>query len=144
MKIAVIDGQGGGLGKSIVEALRDSLPAEIEIIALGTNSLATGAMLRAGASVGATGENAICVTAPKVDIIIGPMGIIVANSMLGELTPAMATAIASSPARKFLIPTNRCNVHVVGYQRKPLTQVLQELVWDIKSYLDEQNAVPSL
>jgi len=143
MRVAVIDGQGGGLGRSIVEILKQSLPSDVEIIALGTNALATGAMLRAGASVGATGENAICVTAPKVDMIVGPIGIVVANSMLGELTPAMAAAIATSPAPKFLVPTNRCNLHVVGYRTKPLTQVLQELVCDIADYLGEQDVSPS-
>lgn len=142
MRIAVVDGQGGGLGKSVVEALRALLPSDVEIIALGTNALATGTMLRSGASAGATGENAICVNASKVDIIVGPIGIIMANSMLGELTPAMATAIATSPAQKFLIPTNRCNVRVVGYQPKPLTQVLQELTCEILEYLNGQETLP--
>ncbi|MBM7686750.1 MAG: hypothetical protein PWP07_2653 [Epulopiscium sp.] len=107
MRIAVIDGQGGGIGKSIVEKLRKELMEDIEIVALGTNSLATSFMMKAGANEGATGENAIVYNSSKVDIIIGAIGIIAANSMLGELTPTMAKAIAESPAKKVLLPLNR-------------------------------------
>jgi len=114
MRIAVVDGQGGGIGKSIVEKLKARFGSKIEIIALGTNVLATAAMLKAGADEGASGENAIVVNVPKVDIITGTVGIISANSMLGELSPAMALAIAESPAKKILIPLNRCNLHIVG------------------------------
>lgn len=131
MRIAVIDGQGGGLGKSIVETLRESLPEGTQILVLGTNAIATSAMLRAGADAGATGENAIVVNVRDVDAIVGPMGIVVPNSMMGELTPNMAQAISTSPAPKFLLPTNRCNLHVVGYESRPLTQVLDELVEEI-------------
>ncbi|HQJ37520.1 MAG TPA: DUF3842 family protein, partial [Bacillota bacterium] len=100
MRIAVIDGQGGGIGKAIVERFRQKLEDSVEIVALGTNSLATSLMLKAGADEGATGENAIIYNACKVDIILGPIGIISANSLLGELTPLMAKAIAESPAKK--------------------------------------------
>ena len=94
MRIAVIDGQGGGIGKVIVERLRKELPKNVNIIALGTNSASTILMLKAGAYEGATGENAIVFNSGKVDIIVGPIGIIVANTMMGELTPKMAVAIS--------------------------------------------------
>jgi len=100
MLVAVIDGQGGGIGRSVVEKLKNSLPGDIRIIALGTNSLATSNMLKAGANDGATGENAIVFNAARADFIIGAVGIISANSMLGELTPAIARAVAESPAKK--------------------------------------------
>src|SRR5690554_2831694 len=111
MRIAVIDGQGGGIGKLIVEKLKAKFGQKIEIIVLGTNALATAAMLKAGAEEGASGENAIVVNASKVDIIVGTVGILAANSMLGELSPAMALAIAESPAKKILIPLNKCNLY---------------------------------
>ncbi|MDR0905488.1 MAG: DUF3842 family protein [Oscillospiraceae bacterium] len=113
MRIAVIDGQGGGIGKSIVEKLKKELP-DAEILALGTNAIATATMLKAGADEGATGENAVVVNAPKVDLIVGVIGIISANAMLGELTPAIARAVSESPAQKILLPLNRCGIEVVG------------------------------
>ncbi|MDF2596896.1 MAG: hypothetical protein K0R69_3237 [Clostridia bacterium] len=112
MRIAVIDGQGGGIGKAIVGKLKETFGNSIEIIALGTNSLATSLMLKAGAAEGATGENAIIYNAAKVDIILGPIGIVCANALLGELTPLMAKAIAETPAKKVLIPLNKCNIMV--------------------------------
>ncbi len=132
MRIAVIDGQGGGIGKAIVERFRKAFDG-IEIIALGTNSLATSLMLKAGADEGATGENAIVYNAFKVDIILGPIGIISANSLLGELTPAMAKAIAESPAYKILIPLNRCHVMVAGVENKSLPNYIEDAVELVKS-----------
>lgn len=120
MQIAVVDGQGGGIGKAIIEKLRAELGDEITIVALGTNALATSLMLKAGASEGATGENAIVFTVPKVDIIIGSVAIIAASSILGELSPLMARAISESPAKKVLIPLNRCNIYVMGVTNEPL------------------------
>jgi len=114
MRIAVIDGQGGGLGKAIIERLKNIGEDGIKIIALGTNSIATANMIKTGAKDGATGENPIVYNAPRVDIIMGPIGIIVANSMLGELTPKMAEAITESSAEKILIPFNKCSVYVTG------------------------------
>ena len=128
MKIAVVDGQGGGIGKAIVERFRRAFEGKIEIIALGTNSLATSLMLKSGADEGATGENAIVYNAARVDIIVGPVGIISANALLGELTPLMANAIAESEAKKVLIPLNRCNVIVTGVENKPLPQYIDEAV----------------
>ena len=125
MRIAVVDGQGGGIGKCIIEKLRQSLGQEIEIIALGTN----------GASEGASGENAIVVNSFKADIIVGSVGIIAASSMMGELTPAMARAIAESPAQKILIPLNRCGLLVVGSKSIALPQYIDELVETVKAYM---------
>lgn len=120
MQIAVIDGQGGGIGKAIIERLRLELGDELPILALGTNALATSQMLRAGANEGATGENAIVFNAPKADVILGSIAVVAASSMLGELTPAMARAVAESPAKKVLIPLNHCNLYVVGVNSEPL------------------------
>jgi NAD(P)-dependent dehydrogenase (short-subunit alcohol dehydrogenase family) len=129
VKIAVIDGQGGGIGKSIVEKLKKELPKDAEILALGTNALATAAMLKAGADEGATGENAVVVNAPKMDLIVGVIGIISANAMLGELTPAIARAVSESPAQKILIPLNRCGIEVVGTPKNmQLPQLVDALV----------------
>lgn len=128
MRIAVIDGQGGGIGKAVVSKLRQVFEDRIGILALGTNSLATSLMLKSGAHEGATGENAIVFNASKVDIIIGPVAIICANSLLGELTPVMAKAIAESPAKKVLIPLNRCNLIVAGVETKPLPHYIDDAI----------------
>lgn len=112
-KITIIDGQGGKIGKTIVEQLKKAHP-EQEIYAIGTNALATAAMLKAGADYGATGENPCIVNAKDSDVIIGPIGIVFANALLGEITPAIATAIGSSKAYKILIPTNKCNHYIAG------------------------------
>ena len=112
-KITIIDGQGGKMGKTIVEQLKKQFPQQ-EILAVGTNSTATAAMLKAGADYGATGENPAIVNAQNSDIIVGPIGIVFANSLLGEITPAIATAIGTSSAYKILIPVNRCNHYIVG------------------------------
>jgi len=139
LRIAVIDGQGGGIGKAIVDKLRKELPEDTEIIALGTNSAATVLMLKAGANEGATGESAIVYNASRVDVIIGTIGIIVSNAMMGELTPAMATAISESPAKKILIPLNRCNIEVAGVKSEPLPHQIDSAVSMIKSLLQAQN-----
>lgn len=137
MRIAVIDGQGGGIGKAIVDRFRKEFQDKVEILALGTNSMATSLMLKAGANEGATGENAIMYNASKVDLILGPIGIICANSLLGELTPQMAKAIAESPAKKVLIPLNRCNVTVVGVENKPLPHYIEDAVEIVKGLRGE-------
>ena len=113
MKIVIIDGQGGRMGKAVIEQLKSSYP-ELELYAIGTNSIATSAMLKAGASYGATGENPVIVNARNSDLIIGPIGIVMADSLMGEITPKMAVAIGQSPAKKVLIPVNRCQHFVVG------------------------------
>lgn len=141
LRIAVVDGQGGGIGKAIVEKLKANVQ-EAEILALGTNSMATGQMIRAGADEGATGENAIVVNMTKVDVVVGVIGIIVANSMLGELTPAMSVAISGSPALKVLLPINRCNIHIVSVSDKAvnLSAHIDDAVKAIREYEKERRA----
>jgi NAD(P)-dependent dehydrogenase (short-subunit alcohol dehydrogenase family) len=124
MLIAVIDGQGGGVGKSIIEALLPKLGAQHTIIALGTNSLATAAMLKAGAHLGASGENAIIYNVMRANLIVGPLGILTADALLGEVSEKMAVAIGRSPAQKILIPTSRCGVNVVGLAEKSFSELI--------------------
>ncbi len=128
--IYVVDGQGGGLGKALVAELKNKLP-EQEVFALGTNSLATMAMIKAGADGGATGENAIvynCAEAEETDTIVGAIGIIVANSMHGEISPQMAGAISSSKAKKILVPMSKCKVKVLGVTPQPVQAYISELL----------------
>ncbi len=120
MRIAVVDGQGGGIGHHLVARMREELPADVEIIALGTNAVATSRMLRAGASQGASGENAMVVNASSVDVILGTVSIMMAHSMMGELTPAMAAAISGSPALKLLVPLTQSPVEIIGVLQEPL------------------------
>lgn len=123
-RIVVIDGQGGRMGAALVAQLKaEAVPAEI--IALGANSAATAAMLKAGADAAATGENPVIVCCRDADVITGPMGIITANALLGEITPAMAAAVSESPAQKLLIPVSRCSVTVVGVQELPLGEYVK-------------------
>lgn len=135
MRIAVIDGQGGGMGKAIVEKLRQEFGEAVEILALGTNALAAAIMLKAGANEGASGENAIVYCSSKVDVIMGPIGVIAANSMLGELTPQMAKTIAESPARKILIPMNRCNIQIAGVRSEPLPHQVDNAIEMMKNIM---------
>ncbi|MDF2655230.1 MAG: hypothetical protein K0R19_1704 [Bacillota bacterium] len=114
LKIAVIDGQDGGIGRQIVEEIRRRIYWDVQIIALGTNSMATDSMVKGGANVGATGAGAVQIAAPKANLILGPIGIIAANSMKGEVTEAMALAVVSSPARKFLIPHKKSGITISG------------------------------
>jgi 4-hydroxy-L-threonine phosphate dehydrogenase PdxA len=132
MRIAIIDGQGGGIGKHITEKLRRELPENCEFLALGTNALATSQMLRAGANEGATGENAVVCNAGRVDLIVGSISILFPNAMLGELTPKMAEAIAMSPARKVLLPLVRTGIDIVGIKTEPLPHLIDELVKKVK------------
>ena len=133
IKVLVIDGQGGGLGRSIIEQLKQ-IGSDCEIIAAGTNSAATASMLKAGADVAATGENAIIYNAKRADIITGALGICFANSMRGEISPAMATAVSESEAVKILIPvlTAKCNINIMGITEKPMAQYIAEAVEKIK------------
>ena len=139
MKIAVIDGQGGGIGRHITERIRKELPPEVQIIALGTNALATSAMLKAGANDGATGENAICYMAPQTNIITGSIAILAPHAMMGELTPSMAAAIATAPAPKILLPINRLEIEVVGVEPEPLPYQIDKLILKIKQYWRDKN-----
>jgi hypothetical protein len=126
--ICVIDGQGGGIGAAIIKRLKALVEEHVEIIALGTNAIATAQMLKARANRGASGENAIVVTAPQVDIIIGSVGIVMADAMMGEVTPRIAAAIASSPAKKLLIPISQENVVIIGALSVPLPHIVDILI----------------
>lgn len=134
MKIAVIDGQGGGIGKHIVEQLRKKLP-DLHILALGTNALATGAMLRAGATEGASGESAICYNAERVDIIVGSVAIMMVYGLLGEITASIAAAISASKAEKLLLPIQRGNIQLISVQRIPLPHQIEALVAEVEERL---------
>lgn len=128
LRIAVVDGQGGGIGKALVEKLRQSFNKDAYILALGTNSLATSIMLKAGADAGATGENAITINVGRVDVVMGAVGIISADSMLGEITPAIACAVGRCDAQKILVPINRCNLTVVGLKNMQFNDYIAEAV----------------
>lgn len=125
--ITVIDAQGGGVGKTVVRLLRAALP-QAKIIAVGTNALATSAMLRAGADVGATGENAVAVGCANARVLVAPIGLAFADAMYGEITAAMALAFARSQAEKILVPMKQCGVQVAGVPDWPLAQFLEEAV----------------
>ena len=133
--VAVIDGKGGGIGKILVESIRRELPS-LSILALGTNSVATAQMLKAGASDGATGENAIVHNSYRVPIIVGVLAIIMPNSLLGELTPKMAEAICDSEALKILIPSHKCNVHIAGVEDVSLQQLINDAIKLIKENIN--------
>jgi hypothetical protein len=126
--LMVIDGQGGGIGRAIIKRIRDAFGQDMEIIALGTNSVATSQMMKAGANRGATGENAIVRTAPDVDVIIGPLAIIIANAMMGEVTPEIAKAVSSSRALKILIPLTQERVKIVGASGEPLPHLIDQAI----------------
>lgn len=126
MKIAVVDGMGGSIGTQIVLQLRQALPEEADIIALGTNAIATGSMMKAKATRGATGENAIAVSIGEAEIIMGSLSIVVPNSMMGEVSPSIATAIASAPGRKVLLPISKPPLDVLGTSKKPLQALIGE------------------
>ena len=135
MRIVVIDGQGGRLGREVVSAVRDAFPkAEIKVI--GTNSVATATMLKAGASEGATGENPAIVACRHADYILGPLGIVIAASLMGEVTPAMALAVAQSPAKRILIPMNMCDNLVAGVDRQPVSDLVADVITKIREECD--------
>ena len=128
MLIAVIDGMGGGLGVQLVSQLSAQLGQKADIIALGTNALATNNMVRAGAMRGATGENAVIVSIRKVDVVVGPIGIIIPNALMGEITPRIAEAVASADAHKVLIPVNQQHFDIIGLESRPLVNSIKEAV----------------
>ncbi|MBT4365508.1 MAG: DUF3842 family protein [Desulfobacterales bacterium] len=127
-RICVIDGQGGGIGSAVIKRLKELFGEAFEIIALGTNAIATAQMLKARANRGASGENAIIQTTKNVDVIIGPISIIMAHAMLGEITPSIAEAVASSPAKKILFPLSQENIELVGIKSAPLPHLIDELI----------------
>ncbi len=135
MRILIIDGQGGGIGARLVSLLRPRLPAGCELLCTGTNSLATSAMLKAGADRGATGENALCYNAQRSDLILGPIGVVLANGIMGEVSPAAASAVSGAECVKILIPSPTCGTLIAGtedcrleeYLRRAVDLALQEL-----------------
>ena len=134
LNILVIDGMGGGFGRAIIEHIKTEVTGAI-IMAVGTNSIATSAMLKAGASYGATGENAVIYNCAKADYIIGVMGIMIINSMHGEVSAKMVEAISSSPAHKILVPYDKCNVTVLGLVEKPMQAYISEIAKNLFDFL---------
>lgn len=128
MKICIIDGMGGGIGSALIKKIKAAFQEQVEIIALGTNAIATAQMMKAGANKGASGENAIIITVPGVDVIAGPISIVLANSMMGEMTAAMAAAVASCRAPKLLLPLTQENVEVIGVSAEPLPHLVDHLI----------------
>lgn len=131
MEILVVDGLGGGIGKSIVEAVKKEFP-ECYVIAVGTNSAATSHMKKGGADVVATGENAIVYNASKAKIIVGPIGIVFGHSMHGEISEAIASAISCSEAQKYFIPVSQCSGHVLGVEAKTIQEYIQDFIKELK------------
>ena len=131
MNILVIDAQGGGIGRQLVSAIKAELPQAL-VTAVGTNTLATSAMLKAGADLAATGENAVAVNCKKADVIVGPIGIVIADALLGEVTPVMARAVAQSPAKRILIPVNHCDNIVVGVSSLNTGKLIQDAMEELR------------
>ena len=134
MNILVIDGQGGGIGQQLISQIKKNFP-QVSLTAVGTNTLATTAMLKAGADIGATGENAVIVACRKANVIIGPVGIVIADSLYGEITPAMAVAVAQADAKRILLPFNHCDNIIVGVTDYTIGKLLQMTVTEIKNLL---------
>ncbi|MDC7242843.1 MAG: DUF3842 family protein [Pleomorphochaeta sp.] len=133
-KITVIDGQGGSLGKVLVKKIKENYP-NIEVIAIGTNSIATSSMLQSGADGIATGENPVIVAARDADIIIGPVGIVIADALHGEITPKMAVAVGQSKAHKIFIPISRCNLTIAGTSKLGLDILINDIIDSIKKII---------
>ena len=131
MKILVIDGQGGGVGRQLAAQIKQAFP-DIELMAVGTNTIATSAMMKGGADTAATGENAVLVGARKADVIIGPLGIVVADSLGGEITPAMANAVAQSDAKRILLPFKHCDNVIVGVSDYALGNLIQQAIEELR------------
>lgn len=134
MNILVVDAHGGGVGKALVAEIKQNIP-EAYVVAVGTNSVATSAMIKAGADKGATGENAIVVCSRNVDVITGPIGIIIADALLGEITPRMALAISRSDAKRVLIPMKNCGNIVAGVGDMNMSQLIADGVREIKKMM---------
>lgn len=140
MNILVIDAQGGGIGKQIVSALKKRYPEQY-ITAVGTNSLATSSMLKAGADAAATGENPVIVCSRRADVIIGPVGIVIADALLGEITAAMAAAVGQSLAKRILVPVNHCDNYIVGVTDLSMTKLIEGVVAEVGKLMESGNCV---
>ena len=134
MRAVVIDGQGGGLGRQVVAAVKGKYK-DIEVVAIGTNATATQAMLKAGADVAATGENPLIVNVRNADVIIGPVGIVIADSLFGEITPKMAKAVGQSRARRLLIPVNLCSNIVIGVTNLSISVMVNGVLEELDKLL---------
>lgn len=136
MKIVVIDGQGGGLGKQVVSAIKANFASKAEVVAIGTNAVATQAMLKAGADISATGENPLKVNVKDADVIIGPIGIVIANSLFGEVTAKMAKAVGKSKAKRLLIPVNLCSNIVIGVNNLSLNVMVNGVISELEKLIN--------
>ena len=136
MEILVVDGQGGRIGQQLVRAITTRYP-QLKVFAVGTNTMATSAMLKGGAAQGATGENALLVACRKADVILGPLGIVIADALLGEISPAMALAVGQSRAKKILIPMNQCDNIVAGVAELPVGKLLDSALAELDKLLNE-------
>ncbi len=138
MIIAIVDGMGGGLGAQLITQLTAQLGSKAEVVALGTNALATSNMVRAGAVRGATGENAVVVSLPKATIVAGPIGIVIANAMMGEITPRIAETVAGCDAYKVLLPVSQTHFEIVGLESRPMGTVIKDAVNRIAALVREK------
>ena len=134
MKILVVDGQGGGVGRQLAAQIKETFP-DVQLMAVGTNTVATSAMLKGGADSAATGENAVLVAARKADVIVGPLGIVVADSLGGEISPAMANAVAQSNAKRILIPFKHCENVIVGVSDYTLGHLIQQAIDELRKII---------
>lgn len=136
MNVLIIDAQGGGIGKQLITMIKHNLP-QIEITAVGTNSIATSAMLKAGADHAVTGENAVIVGCRKADVIIGPIGIVIADAIFGEITPAMALAVGQSNAKRLLIPVNLCSNIIVGVSDLSVGKLIDSVLKELEKFYND-------
>ena len=134
MRILIVDGQGGGVGRQLAAQIKETFP-DVQLMAVGTNTIATSAMLKGGADSAATGENAVLVAARKADVIVGPLGIVVADSLGGEISPAMANAVAQSDAKRILIPFKNCENVIVGVSDYTLGRLIQQAVDELRKII---------
>ena len=134
MRILIVDGQGGGVGRQLAAQIKETFP-DVQLMAVGTNTIATSAMLKGGADTAATGENAVLVAARKADVIVGPLGIVVADSLGGEISPAMANAVAQSNAKRILIPFKQCDNVIVGVSDYTLGHLIQQAVDELRKII---------
>ena len=134
MKVLIVDGQGGGVGRQLAAQIKESFP-DVQLMAVGTNTIATSAMLKGGADTAATGENAVLVAARKADVIVGPLGIVVADSLGGEISPAMANAVAQSGAKRILIPFKHCENVIVGVSDYTLGHLIQQAIDELRNII---------
>ena len=138
LRVMVVDGMGGRIGQEIVSRLRTAFGTGVELLAVGTNSAATAAMMKAGANRGATGENAVRITVREADVVIGPLSVLIPDSMMGEVTPLMAESLALSSARKVMLPLTNPRIDLVGITKNPLPHLMDEAIALVASMLDKE------